>query len=59
MASSHILWISKTVIESIMDKTSRLHVTEMCHEIKIQWTFDISNPDNSNSKYMIALNLED
>ena len=42
-----------------MDKTSRLHVTEMYHEIKIQWTFDISNPDNSNSKYMIALNLED
>ena len=37
-----------------MDNTSRLY-----HEMIIQWNLDISNPDNSNSKYMIALNLED
>ena len=41
-----------------MDKTSRLHVTEMYHEMLIPSTLDISNPDNSNSKYMIALNLK-
>ena len=42
-----------------MDKMSRLHVTEMYHEMLIQSTLDISNPDNSNSKYILALNLED
>ena len=40
-----------------MDKTSRL--TKFYHVMIIQWTLDISNPDNSNSKYMIDLNLED
>ena len=42
-----------------MDKTSRLHATAMYHEMLIPPTLDISNPDNSNLKYMIALNLED
>ena len=42
-----------------MGKTSRLHVTEMYHEMLIQSTLYFSNPDNSNAKYMIALNLED
>ena len=40
-----------------MDKISRL--TKLYHVMIIQWTLDISNPDNSNSKYMIDLNLED
>ena len=34
-----------------MDKTSRL--MELYQEMIIQWTIDISNPDNS--KYMISL----
>ena len=49
MASSHILWISKTIIESIMDKTPRS--TYLYHAMIIQWTLDISNPDIS--KYVI------
>ena len=38
-----------------MDQTPRS--TYLYHEMIIQWTFDISNPDNS--KCMISLNLED
>ena len=34
-----------------MDNTSRL--IELYHEMIIQWTIDISNPDNS--KYVIKL----
>ena len=49
MASSHILWISKTVIENIMDKISRL--TKLYYVMIIQWTLDISNTNNS--KYVI------
>ena len=51
----HFLWISKIAIENIMDQTPRS--TYLYHEMIIQWTFDISNPDNS--KCMVSLNLED